>query len=58
MAEANERPIEDPARELREELGLSVEIGALVCVDWIEPHGPGTAPSSSSSTAATCRSPA
>jgi 8-oxo-dGTP diphosphatase len=40
MAEANEPPIDAAARELREELGLTVEIGALLCVDWIEPHGP------------------
>jgi 8-oxo-dGTP diphosphatase len=40
MAEANEPPIEAAARELREELGLSTEIGALLCVDWIPPHGP------------------
>jgi ADP-ribose pyrophosphatase YjhB (NUDIX family) len=40
MAEANEPPIEAAARELREELGLSVEIGVLLCVDWIPPHGP------------------
>jgi 8-oxo-dGTP diphosphatase len=40
MAEANEPPIDAAARELREELGLNVEIGALLCVDWIEPHGP------------------
>lgn len=40
MAEANEPPIEAAARELREELGLVVQIGALLTVDWIEPHGP------------------
>lgn len=40
MAEANEPPIEAAARELREELDLDVKIGALLTVDWIEPHGP------------------
>jgi 8-oxo-dGTP diphosphatase len=40
MAEANEPPIEAAARELREELGLTVAIGDLLAVDWIEPHGP------------------
>lgn len=40
MAEANEPPIDAAARELREELGLSIKIGALLCVDWIPPHGP------------------
>jgi 8-oxo-dGTP diphosphatase len=40
MAEANEPPIDAATRELREELGLNVKIGALLCVDWIPPHGP------------------
>jgi len=40
MVEANE-PLTDAARrELREELGLEVQIGNLLCVDWIAPHGP------------------
>jgi 8-oxo-dGTP diphosphatase len=40
MAEANEPPIAAAARELREELGLTIAIGDLLAVDWIEPHGP------------------
>lgn len=40
MAEANEAPIDAARRELWEELGLRVDIAALLCVDWIPPHGP------------------
>jgi 8-oxo-dGTP diphosphatase len=40
MAEAYEPPVDAAARELREELGLSIEIGELLCVDWIPRHGP------------------
>ncbi|MFE7118784.1 NUDIX domain-containing protein [Streptomyces sp. NPDC057654] len=40
MAEANEPPDHAVARELREELALTVEIRALLVVDWVEPHGP------------------
>lgn len=40
MAEANEPPHEAVRRELREELGLAVAVGALLVVDWVSPHGP------------------
>jgi 8-oxo-dGTP diphosphatase len=40
MAEANEPPDHAAARELSEELGLTIIPGRLLCVDWIPPHGP------------------
>jgi 8-oxo-dGTP diphosphatase len=40
MAEANEPPADAVRRELREELGLELQIGDLLCVDWVSPHGP------------------
>jgi ADP-ribose pyrophosphatase YjhB (NUDIX family) len=40
MAEANEAPADAVRRELREELGLEGQIGGLLCVDWVSPHGP------------------
>jgi 8-oxo-dGTP diphosphatase len=40
MAEANEPPLEAARREFREELGLELAIGRLLCVDWVSPHGP------------------
>lgn len=41
MAEANEPPLDALRRELAEELGLHLLEGmALVCVDWVAPHGP------------------
>ena len=40
MAEANEPPHRAAERELREELGLVLQAGALLVVDWVAPHGP------------------
>jgi 8-oxo-dGTP pyrophosphatase MutT (NUDIX family) len=40
MAEANEPLIERARRELREELGLDISVGALLAVEWVPPHGP------------------
>ena len=40
MAEANEAPRVAAERELREELGLHLAVGAVLCVDWVPPHGP------------------
>ncbi|MEU7167068.1 NUDIX hydrolase [Streptomyces morookaense] len=40
MAEANEAPDGAAVRELREELGLSIELQRLLVVDWVTPHGP------------------
>jgi 8-oxo-dGTP diphosphatase len=40
MAEANEPPADALCRELREELGLDLQVGDLLCVDWVSPHGP------------------
>jgi ADP-ribose pyrophosphatase YjhB (NUDIX family) len=40
MAEANEPPAEAVRRELREELGFNLQVGDLLCVDWVSPHGP------------------
>jgi 8-oxo-dGTP diphosphatase len=40
MSEANEPPTETVRRELKEELGLDLHAGRLLCVDWVSPHGP------------------
>lgn len=40
MAEANEPPHQAAQRELREELGLRLDIHRLLWVDWVSPHGP------------------
>lgn len=40
MGEANEPPAETATREVQEELGLTLQVGRLLCVDWVSPHGP------------------
>lgn len=40
MSEANEPPAGTAHREVREELGLDIPVGGLLCVDWVSPHGP------------------
>ncbi|HEY3002440.1 MAG TPA: NUDIX hydrolase [Kribbellaceae bacterium] len=40
MAEANEAPRAAAEREVREELGLHLVTGALLCVDWVAARGP------------------
>lgn len=40
MAEANEPPDEAARRELAEELGLRINLGGVLCIDWVSPHGP------------------
>lgn len=40
MAEANEPPAVAVRRELREELGIDIAVGALLHVEWAPPHDP------------------
>jgi 8-oxo-dGTP pyrophosphatase MutT (NUDIX family) len=40
MAEANEPPAAAARREVKEELGLDLDIGSALVVDWVPPHGP------------------
>lgn len=40
MAEANEPPTFVLVREVAEELGVKVTVGALLTLDWVRPHGP------------------
>lgn len=40
MAELNEPPASALQREISEELGIDLEVGAMLCVDWVPPHGP------------------
>jgi 8-oxo-dGTP pyrophosphatase MutT (NUDIX family) len=40
MAENNEPPRAAAVREVGEELGLSVQPGRVLVLDWIGPHGP------------------
>jgi 8-oxo-dGTP diphosphatase len=40
MAEANESPRVAAAREVREELGFTPQLGDLLLLEWMPPHGP------------------
>jgi ADP-ribose pyrophosphatase YjhB (NUDIX family) len=40
MAEANESPRAAAVREVREELGFAAELGELLLLEWMPPHGP------------------
>ncbi len=40
MVEANESPRAAAARELGEELGLTVPLGRVLAIEWAPPHGP------------------
>lgn len=40
MAENNEPPSAAAVREVGEELGLPIEPGRVLVLDWISPHGP------------------
>lgn len=44
MVEADESPFQGCRRELLEELGLEMEVGSMLCLDWVapdedDPHG-------------------
>ena len=41
MAEANESPAECIRREVKEELGLDLHPGPVLCIDWVPPDAPG-----------------
>lgn len=40
MVEANEPPHKAAERELREELGLEIQVRKILAIDWVAPHGP------------------
>lgn len=40
MAESNEAPSACIKRETKEELGIDLRIGRVLCIEWIPPHGP------------------
>ncbi len=40
MAEANEPLLDAVRREVKEELRCAIQVGSLLCVDWVAPHGP------------------
>ena len=40
MAESNEAPRAAAIREVHEELGIPINLGRLLVLDWIGPHGP------------------
>ncbi|MGW5195220.1 NUDIX domain-containing protein [Kribbella sp. NPDC004138] len=40
IVESNESPYEACCREVREEIGLVLDIGRLLVVDWVPAHGP------------------
>ncbi|MGW6282326.1 NUDIX domain-containing protein [Kribbella sp. NPDC055071] len=42
IAEYDESPYQACRREVKEEIGLDREIGALLVVDWVPAHGPWT----------------
>ncbi|WP_133781053.1 NUDIX hydrolase [Kribbella sp. VKM Ac-2571] len=40
IVEADESPYEACCREVQEEIGLALDIGRLLVVDWVPAHGP------------------